>query len=180
MTMRFSLQLDELAFSLQLQQSLLHGQQSCLDPALWFFFLSLNSNQTFAVKLLLLVQSIILHCSLAFFTFPGNLPHWFWPGKMLLSNSIFLIFLSATRCGRRAAWSSGSFLENKGAGDPCLCNVGRNPCRRDGVGGRWPRGPAAALPSLGCVPVAADAPGQSSLSRVPLLRLWAGEALESL
>lgn len=44
MTMRFSLQLDELALSLQLQQSLLHGQQSCLDPAIFFSLFQLKSN----------------------------------------------------------------------------------------------------------------------------------------
>jgi len=38
---------DELAFSLQLQQSLLRGQQSCLGPA--GIFLSLNSSRTVAV-----------------------------------------------------------------------------------------------------------------------------------
>lgn len=68
MTMRFSLQLDELAFSLQLQQSLLHGQQPCLGPAI-FFSLSLNSSQTVAVKRLLLEQSVILHCPSEFFYF---------------------------------------------------------------------------------------------------------------
>lgn len=46
--MRFSLQLDELAFSLQFQESLLHGQHSCLGPAV--YFLSLNSNRAAAVK----------------------------------------------------------------------------------------------------------------------------------
>lgn len=42
--MRFSLQVDELAFSLQLQQSLLHGQQPCLGPDILFPLFEFKSN----------------------------------------------------------------------------------------------------------------------------------------
>lgn len=101
--MRSSLQLDELAFPLQFQESLLHGQHSCLGPAV----LSLIEFKS---------------CSCCQTTFVGAIHYFALPFRILhfsrefttvicqvVSNSVFLIFLCA-RHGPGAAGRSGSFV----------------------------------------------------------------------
>lgn len=120
--MRFSLQLDELAFSLQVQQTLLHGQQSCLGPAIFISLFEFKSN--------ICCQTTSLG-AIHYFSLPTRIFHFsreFTP-LVCQENCCSAAASSSLSVVQHVAnlWLPGAVGAQEGPGERHLCGPGHSP-----------------------------------------------------